>query len=135
MTTAYDPSRRYLVPVAPLALPLQPDHTHLAVMSWNARIEAWLTGEAICGRSVAQGEIEPGGTLCPDCGERMEDYKLLLEAGPAHWPDDGLSDRRRLLEVCGLLSQWGPDLREAFPVLFRKLDALLKLTEPGEVAK
>jgi len=77
--TALDPSRRYLVPVAPLGLPGEPDHTHLAVMSWNTRIEEWLTWSAICGRSTAQGPLAVGtAATCPDCAAWRPVYEAML---------------------------------------------------------
>jgi hypothetical protein len=77
--TVYDRSRRYLVAVGPLGMPDEPDDTHLAVLGWNPRVEAWVHGVAICGRSVAQGEVTPAGRCCRDCLQRAAEYTLILE--------------------------------------------------------
>ncbi|HEY5835040.1 hypothetical protein [Streptomyces sp.] len=76
-----DTTRRYLVPVGPLGLPDEPDDTHLAVIRWNARMGAWLHGQAICGRSVTQGELpadRPPRNTCPDCARRQDDYEQII---------------------------------------------------------
>lgn len=82
--TALDQSRRYLVPVGPLGLRGEPDHTHLAVMDWNTRIEEWLTGVGVCGRSTAQGPLAAGTVAtCPDCVEYQPVYEAMLGPCPA----------------------------------------------------
>lgn len=83
MGAALDRSRRYLVPVARLDLPDEPDHTHLAVLAWEPRVAAWVHGQAICGRTVAQGEVEPAGVCCPGCRTRAAEYTLIVEHGDA----------------------------------------------------
>lgn len=79
MTAERDISRQYLVPVGPNAPPGEPENTHLAVLSWNTRIEAWLTGLAVCGRSAAQGELDSETTVtCPECLEEKDRWEQIL---------------------------------------------------------
>ncbi|MBM9509929.1 hypothetical protein [Actinacidiphila acididurans] len=74
-----DRTRRYLVTVGPELLPGEPQDAHLAVLSWNDRAEAWIHGQAICGRSVPQGELDAGATVtCRDCLARKAEYERIL---------------------------------------------------------
>lgn len=88
--TELDKSQLYLVPVAHLALPDEPDVVHLAQYSWQDRLEAWVTGLAICGRSAEQGPLPEGTEVsCEGClkwrpvHEQVQDShnnRLQLEA-------------------------------------------------------
>lgn len=81
-------NRRYLVTTGPLGLPDEPQDAHLAVLAWNNRIEAWLHSQAICGQSVAQGELDAGVTVtCAGCLARQGDYELLLANNPQELQD------------------------------------------------
>jgi hypothetical protein len=85
--TQLDRTRRYLVPVARVNLPGQPDDVHLSVYTWNERIEEWLTGPALCGYSTSQGAL-PNGTeaTCAECLEDKLDYERYL--APGYRPED-----------------------------------------------
>ncbi|MTE20292.1 hypothetical protein F0L17_14475 [Streptomyces sp. TRM43335] len=121
-----DRTRRYLVPVARLPLPDEPDLVHLALYQWLPQFDAWATGPSICGRSTTQGPLPDGTAItCPACEEHRPDYER-------HLAGHGQSPEQQLAEVCRLLSQWGPRLMETQPVLFRKLDDLLQLSGPKE---
>lgn len=83
MSTDRDRGRRYLVTVGPILLPDEPQDAHLAILSWNTRIEEWLTGLAICGRVAAQGELDDGATVtCEDCENLRPDYERILGGNP-----------------------------------------------------
>jgi hypothetical protein len=78
-STDRDIARRYLVTVGAYPLPDEPQDAHLSVLAWNSTIEAWLHGQAICGRTVPQGEMDTGVTVtCPDCLARQDDYERML---------------------------------------------------------
>lgn len=79
VTDGFDRSRRYLVAVAPFDGDGELAHQHLAVLGWNPRVKTWVHGQAICGRSVPQGPVEPGGDRCPDCQARAAEYTLILD--------------------------------------------------------
>jgi hypothetical protein len=83
VTTARDTAHRYLVTVGPELLAGEPDDIHLAVLTWNDRLEAWIHGPAVCGRSVPQGEL-PEGTkaTCADCLGRKAAYERILAVDP-----------------------------------------------------
>jgi len=125
-----DRNRRYLVPVARLPLPDEPVLVHLALYEWLPQFDAWATGRGICGRSTAQGPL-PDGTpvTCERCKELRPDYERHL--GTDQQPPS-MTAERQLAEVRALLSQWAPRLMETNPVLFRKLDDLLQLSQPKE---
>ena len=151
-----DLTRRYLVPVARLNLPDQPDEIHLSVYQWMPAFQAWATGMAICGYSTQQGPLQGATVTCEGCLAYRARYERML--APGYRPEDDdpevlrerlerahteltsmsgrIGDLRRELEAHAetrqLLSQWGPDLRAAFPVLFKKLDILLTLAQPEE---
>jgi hypothetical protein len=71
--TGLDKCRRYLVPVARLELPGEPDVVHLSS-------EAWATGLALCGRSTRQGVL-PVGTVvtCLACEAYRPTYEAVLD--------------------------------------------------------
>ncbi|MFD7855194.1 hypothetical protein ACFV6B_13035 [Streptomyces microflavus] len=156
--TAEDLTRRHLVPVARLNLLGEPDLTHLSVYQRMLMSgEEWATGPALCGRSTTQGPL-PDGTevTCGKCLAYQSRYERML--APGYRPEDDdpdvlrerlerahaeltsmsgqIGDLRRELEAHAetrqLLSQWGPELRAAFPVLFKKLDILLTLRQSEE---
>lgn len=154
--TAEDLTRRYLVPVARLNLPSEPDVIHLSVYQWLPAFEAWATGMAICGASAQQGALPEATVTCSGCLAYRARYERMLAPGYRPESDDPevlrerlerahteltsmsgqIGDLRRELEAHTetrqLLSQWGPELRAAFPVLFKKLDILLTLTQSEE---
>lgn len=49
--------KRRLVPVACTTVEGAPDGVHLAKEEWEPRIEMWVTGPALCGRSARQGAL------------------------------------------------------------------------------
>lgn len=84
MPDSRDKARRYLVTVAGDPAPGEPLDTHLAVLGWNARMEAWLHGAAVCGESVRQGEQDTGTTVtCAKCVEWRPRYEQILANDPA----------------------------------------------------
>jgi hypothetical protein len=122
-----DRSHRYLRPVARLDLPGHSDDTHWSVYEWLPQFEAWATGPAICGYSTSQGSLPEGTAVtCEQCEERRPDYERYLD--PGYRPNEKTPEQQ-LREARGLLSQWAPDLMKSHPVLFRKLDALLQLSQ------
>ena len=78
--TALDPALRYLVPVARLDLPGEPDEVHLSLYEWLPQFEAWATGLALCGRSATQGPL-PGktGATCRSCLTYGPQYQAVLD--------------------------------------------------------
>ncbi|MFF8840525.1 hypothetical protein [Streptomyces sp. NPDC015130] len=74
-----DARRRYLVPAGVLRLSGEPDHTHLALYTWNARMDGWLVGQGLCGRSVG-GTPRFGGpaVACGACVEYLPVYEAAL---------------------------------------------------------
>lgn len=79
-----DRSRRYLVTVGPYPLPDEPQDAHLALVAWQPRLEMWLHGQAICGRTVPQGEQDDGTTVtCPECLAARARYEEILANDPA----------------------------------------------------
>jgi len=94
--TTFDPELRYLVPVARLQLPTQPDDTHWSVYQWLPGFEAWATGPAICGYSTAQGPLPEGTAVtCQRCEERRPDYERYLAPGYRPEGDDRKALRTR----------------------------------------
>jgi len=80
-TTELDPKRRYLVPVARLQLPGEPDLVHLSLYEWLPRWEEWATGLALCGASAEQGALPDGTAVtCPDCQRYRPKYQATLDA-------------------------------------------------------
>lgn len=74
-----DITRRYLVTVGPYPLPDEPQDAHLALIGWETRLEMWLHGQAICGRTVPQGEMGTGvAVTCTDCLARQSEYEAIL---------------------------------------------------------
>jgi muconolactone delta-isomerase len=82
--TELDTSRRYLVPVARLDLPNEPDLVHVSLYSWHPRLAMWITEWALCGTSVEQGAL-PNGTAvtCPGCTVLLPKYQAILDAQAA----------------------------------------------------
>ncbi|MGW7288971.1 hypothetical protein ACWGH4_26205 [Streptomyces sp. NPDC054847] len=78
--TALDPELRYIVPVAHLQLPDEPDLVHLSLYEWLPRWEEWATGLALCGRSTEQGAL-PEGTeaTCSYCEAYRPRYQAVLD--------------------------------------------------------
>ncbi|MER0477085.1 hypothetical protein ABR737_01700 [Streptomyces sp. Edi2] len=78
--TKRDTSRRYLVPVARLELPGEPDLVHLSLCQWLPRVEEWATGLALCGRSAEQGALpEDMAVTCPECEAYRPKYQAVLD--------------------------------------------------------
>lgn len=77
---ALDRSRRYLVPVARLDLPGQPDVVHLSVYEWLDGFQEWATGIALCGYSTTQGAL-PDGTevTCDNCLNYKPTYEVAFK--------------------------------------------------------
>ena len=105
--TTFDPELRYLVPVARLQLPTQPDDTHWSVYQWLPGFEAWATGPAICGYSTAQGPLPEGTAVtCQRCEERRPDYERYLAPGYRPEGDDRKALRTRTEGAEGLLREF-----------------------------
>ncbi|MEU3656462.1 hypothetical protein AB0E67_27375 [Streptomyces sp. NPDC032161] len=81
-----DRERRYLVPVARLNLPDQPDLIHLSVYQWMPEFQAWATGMAICGYSTQQGPLPKAKVTCPECLAYQARYERML--APGYRPED-----------------------------------------------
>ncbi|MFD8384317.1 hypothetical protein ACFV2X_38345 [Streptomyces sp. NPDC059679] len=81
MTAELDRARRYLKPVPRLALPGEPDETHLALYGWEERLDAWVTSSpAICGRSAEQGDLPVDAEVtCVGCLRRRPEYQAVLD--------------------------------------------------------
>ncbi|WP_329126156.1 hypothetical protein [Streptomyces sp. NBC_01353] len=92
-----DPQRRYLVPVARVNLPEEPDVVHLALYQWLDSFEAWATGRALCGHSTAQGALsETTEVTCPRCLEYRTDYERYIAPGYDPADDDPKALRARI---------------------------------------
>lgn len=99
-TTELDRARRYLVPVARLDLPDEPNIVHLALYQWLPQFEAWATGLALCGRSTAQGPLAEGTEVtCPGCQFYQPTYEAVLDAQRA--AAGGALERRRRRDAAG----------------------------------
>ncbi|MEU6979643.1 hypothetical protein [Streptomyces sp. NPDC046371] len=74
-----DPRRRYLVAAGHLELPDEPAEVHLALYTWVERLEDWLVGQALCGRSV-EGVPQFGGAgaTCAGCASYLPTYEQAL---------------------------------------------------------
>lgn len=80
-TAELDTTRRYLVPVARLQLPDEPDLVHLSLYEWLPKWEEWATGWALCGTSAEQGALPKGTEVtCPDCQRYAPKYQATLDA-------------------------------------------------------
>lgn len=98
--TALDPARQYLVPVARLDLPGQPDAVHLSVYKWLSMFEAWATGPALCGHSTTQGPLPEGTEVtCADCLDYKPRYERMLAPGYRPEDDDPESLRAQISEL------------------------------------
>lgn len=94
-TAELDKMLRYLVPVARLDLPGQPDDTHLSLMCWNERLGDWLTGLALCGHSTTQGVLFGGvSATCRACEAYRPQYEAALVA-EARAAEQRAAHRRR----------------------------------------
>jgi len=92
-----DKTRRYLVPVARLRLPDEPDLVHLSVYRWLPMFEAWATGPALCGRSASQGALpENTAVTCGRCLEWKPEYERMLAPGYHPEGDDVKTLRARI---------------------------------------
>ncbi|MER5277753.1 hypothetical protein ABT025_18620 [Streptomyces sp. NPDC002809] len=91
--TVEDRDRRYLVPVARLNLPDQPDEIHLSVYRWLPEFDAWATGMAICGCSTQQGPLPKATVTCPECVAYRPRYERML--APGYRPEDDDPDMLR----------------------------------------
>lgn len=98
MTTALDPSCRYLKPVPRLALPGQPEDTHLALYGWEERLPGWVAwSTALCGRPTEQGDLPMDAAVtCVGCLERRSQTQAVLdlEAEPSPPAADRVAARR-----------------------------------------
>ncbi|WP_416520086.1 hypothetical protein [Streptomyces achromogenes] len=98
-TTELDTGRRYLVPVARLDLPDEPDVVHLALYQWLPRLETWMTGLTLCGTSTRQGALPEGTEVtCPGCQAYEPKYQAILGA-QATAVESELEQRRRRAET------------------------------------
>lgn len=112
--TRLDKSRRYLVPVARLDLPSEPDLVHLSVYKWLPQFEAWATGLGLCGRSTRQGALSGGTTVtCSDCLAYQPEYERMLAPGYRPEDDDpGMlrqraeSAERQVAQARALVAKW-----------------------------
>ncbi|WP_097865875.1 hypothetical protein [Streptomyces sp. rh34] len=94
--TAEDLTRRYLVPVARLNLPSEPDVIHLSVYQWLPAFDAWATGPAICGSSTQQGPLLKATVTCEGCLAYRGRYERMLAPGYRPEDDDPEVLRERL---------------------------------------
>ncbi|MFB7359608.1 hypothetical protein [Streptomyces gardneri] len=84
-----DPQRRYLVPVARLGLPDEPDVVHLSLFQWVPAFETWATGMALCGHSTKQGPLpEATAVTCSGCTGLRADYERFIAPGYNPAEDD-----------------------------------------------
>ncbi|MFJ7990268.1 hypothetical protein [Streptomyces sp. NPDC096351] len=92
-----DPQRHYLVPVARLELPNEPDVVHWALLRWMPAYETWATGMALCGHSAKQGPL-PDATevTCARCAGLRPDYERYIAPGYDPAEDDPRALRARL---------------------------------------
>lgn len=98
--TALDPGRRYLVPVARLRLPDEPDVVHLSVYQWIPGFQAWATSLALCGYSTEQGPLDEGTEVtCPDCQAYQPEYQAVLDEQAK--PAEGAEERKRRRAAAG----------------------------------
>jgi hypothetical protein len=94
--TELDKSQVYLVPVASLALPDVPEAVHLAQYTWQERIEAWVTGLAICGWSTEQGPLAEGTEVtCDGCLKWQPVYEQVLAGHNKAWELEQEDRRKR----------------------------------------
>lgn len=92
--TKLDKSRRYLVPVARLELPGEPDLVHLSLYEWLPQFEAWATGLGLCGTSTKQGALAAStGVTCPGCLRWKPTYEQIL-ANDAAAAEEASQQRR-----------------------------------------
>lgn len=104
--TALDPGRRYLVPVARLRLPDEPDVVHLSVYEWFPRWNAWATSLALCGYSTEQGPLNEGTEVtCPDCQAYQPKYQAVLDTQTT--AAESMEDRTRRRAAAGDTTQNG----------------------------
>ncbi|MGW1409417.1 hypothetical protein [Streptomyces sp. NPDC002403] len=97
--TALKWKRRYLVPVARLNLPDQPDLIHLSVYQWMPAFQAWATGMAICGYSTQQGPLPNAKVTCSECLAYQPRYERMLAPGYRPENDDPDVLRKRLADT------------------------------------
>jgi hypothetical protein len=98
--TELDKERRYLVPVARLQLPDEPDLVHLSLYEWLPQFEAWATGLALCGHSTRQGPLAQGTEVtCPGCQAYQPTYQAVLDEQAA--AAAGQEEQRRLRDAAG----------------------------------
>ncbi|MFH8581699.1 hypothetical protein [Streptomyces zaomyceticus] len=92
-----NPQRRYLVPVARLGLPDEPDVVHLSLFQWMPAFETWATGMALCGHSTKQGSLpEATEVTCTGCAGLRSDYERYIAPGYDPAEDDPRALRARL---------------------------------------
>lgn len=79
--------RRRIVRVACRTMEGKPDGVHLAVEEWIPRVEAWVTGPALCGQSAEQGALlgAPAVT-CTGADGSCESYRDSYERALAGRP-------------------------------------------------
>lgn len=96
----FDPRRRYLVPVARIRLPDEPEVVHLALYEWVPRMEGWLHGTALCGVSTEQGPLAEGTEVtCPGCQHYQPTYQAVLDSQGA--ASESADERRRRRDAAG----------------------------------
>jgi hypothetical protein len=95
--TVEDRACRYLVPVARLNAPDQPDVIHLSVYRWLPEFQGWGTRAAICGASTQPGPLLKATVTCSGCLGYRARYERML--APGYRPEDDDPDvlRERLV--------------------------------------
>ncbi|MCW7991288.1 hypothetical protein XF35_40335 [Streptomyces platensis subsp. clarensis] len=74
-----DVRRRYLVAAGHLQLPAEPEAVHLALYSWQDRLEDWVVGQGLCGRSVDSVPLFGGAAAsCGSCLSYLPAYEEAL---------------------------------------------------------
>ncbi|MFB9558613.1 hypothetical protein [Streptomyces roseoviridis] len=73
-----DVRRRYLVPAGHLQLPGEPTDVHLSLYTWHDRLDGWLVGQALCGRSVEGVPVFGRCATCAGCAGWLPTYEQAL---------------------------------------------------------
>ncbi|WP_327335073.1 hypothetical protein [Streptomyces anulatus] len=94
--TGEDRTRRYLVPVARLNSPDQPDVIHLSVYQWLPEFQGWGTRAAICGSPAQPGPLLKATVTCQGCLAYRARYERMLAPGYRPEDDDPEALRERL---------------------------------------
>lgn len=96
-STELDQIRRYLRPVAEYDAE---SDVHLSVYRWIPVLQAWLTGESLCGKSMEQGPLPEGTAVsCERCEEWRPKYERMLAPGYDPADDDPKALRAKLARI------------------------------------